>query len=562
MSRRSPALSPIVPRNIPARQHPDCRPNWLPGLILGVLVGWVVVERPCQAWGAVSTRSQAATEQQKSANRSLSASPGTSSKESFWTVRWPSWSQWQRTLSLRDYNSRVVLLGTTLLGCAAGMIGSFTLLRRRALMGDAISHATLPGICVAFMVAVVAGASSKSLSWLLLGATITGLMGVGVILAIRRLTHLKEDTALGAVLSVFFGAGISLMGIVQQMQEGHAAGLEAFIYGKTASMNAADARLITLTAIASMGCCLLFFREFKLLCFDDQYAGSAGYPVLALDLLLMSLVVAVTIVGLQAVGLILMIALLVIPAAAARFWTQKLRTLVLVSAGLGAFSGWIGAASSAVFENLPSGAMIVLVCSSVFLLSLFFGKQRGILVRWWRRRVFNRSIARQHLLRAMYEILEYRLGLEHMARHDDARELAEVIPIGEILIKRSWSASQLRREMRRAARQGQMLVTDAQAQFTLRGLKEAERLTKQHRLWELYLITYADVATSRVDRDADAIEHVLEPEIIAELESLLERQYPQFPASPHRLNESRNAEDSRAPSGERSGHPAGGHDAR
>lgn len=448
---------------------------------------------------------------------------------------WPPWSQWKRVLTLRDYNSRVVLFGTTLLGCAAGVIGSFTLLRRRALMGDAISHATLPGIALAFIISVNLGFASKSLPTLLLGATLTGLVGVLIILLTRKLTHLKEDTALGAVLSVFFGAGIALLGIVQQMKEGHAAGLEAFIYGKTASMGAADSTLIGITAVSVIALSILFFREFKLLCFDDQYAGSAGYPVIFLDLFLMSLVVAITIVGLQAVGLILMIALLVIPAAAARFWTQSMQPLMVIAAILGAFSGLVGSVFSAVFPKLPSGAMIVLICSLVFLISLFVGTHRGVLVRWWRRLLLNRSITRQHLLRAMYEILENKLGLQEMASKSHSRQLLEPIPIMEILPKRTWTPRQLNREIRRAEREGLLSIAETRIQFVEPGLEEAERLTRQHRLWELYLITFADVATSRVDRDADAIEHVLEPETIATLETLLEKEFPQFPACPHEI---------------------------
>ena len=452
-------------------------------------------------------------------------------------VDWPSLEQWIRVLTLRDYNTRIVVFCTTLLGCAAGMIGSFTLLRRRALMGDAISHATLPGIGLAFIVAGALGYSAKSLPILLLGATVTGLFGVGAILLIRNMTRLKEDTALGAVLSVFFGAGLALLGIIQQMKGGHAAGLESFIYGKTASMGSADAQLIALLSAIGIVTCMLFFREFKLLCFDDQYAGSAGYPVLVLDLMLMSVVVAITIVGLQAVGLILMIALLVIPAAAARFWTQRMKQLVLYAAILGAVCGSVGAVSSAIFPKLPSGAMIVLVCSLFFLISLFFGVERGVVIRYWRRWQLNRDIAKEHLLRAMYEILEMRLGLEALADQDDAEELAELVTVDDLFHKRSWSNASLRREIRRAESVGLVIWQEEGARFTQRGFDEAERLTRRHRLWELYLVTHADIATARVDRDADAIEHVLEPEVIAELEFLLEKEFPQFPASPHKLGE-------------------------
>jgi manganese/zinc/iron transport system permease protein len=450
---------------------------------------------------------------------------------------WPSWDQWIRVFSLRDYNTRVVIFSATLLGCAAGIVGSFTLLRRRALMGDAISHATLPGICLAYIVSVLYGIGSKSLPFLLFGGLVTGLLGVCFILLIRNLTRLKEDAALGAVLSVFFGAGVALLTTIQHFKQGNAAGLESFIYGKTASMTFDDAMLIAGSAAISIAICIVFFREFKLLCFDEQFARSQGYPVLFLDLMLMSVVVTVTIVGLQAVGLILVIALLVIPAAAARFWTENMVRMVIAAGILGAVSGTFGAGVSAVFPRLPSGAMIVLVCAGFFAFSLLFGTRNGVVVVWLRRLDLNRSIKREHLLRAMYEILESRLGLEALADQDDAEELAEHVGVADLLPKRSWSRQSLKNEMHRAANSGWLVLEESGARFTQKGFDEAERLTRRHRLWEIYLITHADVATSRVDRDADAIEHVLEPETIAELEALLEKQFPQFPASPHSLEQ-------------------------
>jgi manganese/zinc/iron transport system permease protein len=347
------------------------------------------------------------------------------------------------------------------------------------------------------------------------------------------LTRLKEDAALGIVLSVYFGAGISLLGVIQQMESGHAAGLEAFIYGKTASMGANDALLIAAAALTCSATCLLLFKELKLLCFDEVFAGARGMPVVLLDSILMALVVVVSIVGLQAVGLILMIALLVIPAAAARFWTEKMGRMTLIAGILGAAGGMYGAATSALFSKLPSGAMIVLVCTAFFLFSLVFGTARGVLVRWLRRHRLNRKIDRQHLLRAMYETLEASSG----AASTNAGSTRPVA-MTDLLSMRSWSSGRLRSGIRRARRLGLIEWRDAeQVALTQPGLEEAARLTHQHRLWELYLINYADTAPSHVDRDADALEHVLEPEVILRLESLLKqrRSLEGIPDSPHDL---------------------------
>lgn len=445
-------------------------------------------------------------------------------------LEWPAREQWRRVVFLQDYNTRIVIFGTTLLGCAGGLVGSFTLLRKRALMGDALSHATLPGIALAFIIATKLGMDGKSLGVLLCGATLTGLLGIALILLIRNLTRLKEDTALCAVLSVFFGAGVALLGIVQQFQEGHAAGLESFIYGKTASMGIADTQLIAGAAAICIVTCLALFKELKLLCFDDIFASSRGFPVTILDITLMALVVIVTIVGLQAVGLILMIALLVIPAAAARFWTESLWKMFVTSGSLGALGGCVGSGLSALFSKLPSGAMIVLVCTAFFVISLVFGSSRGLLARYQRRWSLNRSVDRQHLLRAIYEITERR-----RRPGDRSVKVKEPISVEELLPKRSWSRLRLYREIHRSQREEYIECVGDEIRLTKRGLIEAARLTRQHRLWELYLITHADIAPGRVDRDADAIEHVLEPEIVAELEEILKRENAAIPESPHSL---------------------------
>jgi manganese/zinc/iron transport system permease protein len=446
------------------------------------------------------------------------------------SVEWPTWAQWRRVLLAEDYNTRVVLLGTSLLGLAAGAIGNFTLLRKRALMGDALSHATLPGVGLAFVIVTLAGGNGKSLPLLLAGAAVTGVLGLGAILLVRNATRLKEDAALGIVLSVFFGAGVAVLGVAQQMQTGHAAGLEAFIYGKAASMGALDAKLIGAAGLIAAVVCLLLFKELRLLCFDEAFAAARGYPVFLLDAALMMLVVMVTLIGLQAVGLILMVALLVVPSAAARFWTERMSTMAAISAAIGAASALVGAAMSAVFPRLPSGAMIVLVATGGFVLSMFLGTARGIVVRAARARRLATKIRREHLLRAIYEALEARQDAEPAAG-----AASEPVTLAELARARSWGPGELRREIRRAAARGAVRIEPGgRVELTPESYREAVKVTYDHRMWELFLTHYADIAPSQVDRGADAIEHVLDANMIAELESLLaEHKKRPVPASLH-----------------------------
>jgi manganese/zinc/iron transport system permease protein len=452
------------------------------------------------------------------------------------SIQWPTAEEWQRVLTLRDYNTRVVLTGTGLLGFAAGVLGCFTLLRKRALMGDALSHATLPGIGLAFMFSVLAGGTGKALPVLLVGAAATGLLGLVMILAIRNLTRLKEDTALGIVLSVFFGAGVSVLGVVQRMGQGHAAGLESFIYGKTASMLASDAQLIAWIAALVLIACATLFKEFRLVCFDAGYAKAQGWPTVLLDSAMMCLVIVITVIGLQAVGLILIIALLIIPAAAARFWTERLLVMLGIAGFIGALSGLAGSALSALLPNMPSGAMIVLLATLLFLVSMFFGSARGVFIRWLHRRAFESKVRRQHLLRAAFELMEG----DEIGPEFDGERIGRRVKISDLLAMRSWSHGRLRREIARAARAGLVaeVVPGREIELTPEGFREAAQLVRQHRLWELYLITHADIAPSHVDRDADAIEHVLDPAMIRELETLLAVERPRVvvPRSPHLID--------------------------
>lgn len=449
------------------------------------------------------------------------------------SLRWPSMEELLRVLSMRDYNTRVVMIGASLLGAAAGAIGSFMLLRRRALLGDAVSHASLPGIALAFIVMTAAGGTGKFLPGLLLGALTTGLLGMGLILVIRKHTRLKEDAALGIVLSVFFGLGIALLGVIQKMRQGHAAGLESFIYGKTASMLAADATLIAGVAAVVLVLCLLLFKELRMVCFDQDYAAAQGWPVQRLDALMMGLVVVVTVIGLQAVGLILVIALLIVPAAAARFWTNRLSKMILLASVIGSGSCLLGAALSALMPRLPAGAIIVATACVLFVISMVFAPERGVLARVLAHTSLQSRVARQHLLRAMFENFE--LAEPALGRDGVTLPQGSGIGLDALAEARSWTPRELRRLLRVCARARLIYrLSDATWRLTDDGLIEARRVVRNHRLWEIYLITHADIAPSHVDRDADQIEHVLGRAMVEKLQALLDAARPgEMPPSPH-----------------------------
>ena len=448
-------------------------------------------------------------------------------------IVWPTREDLARVILLKDYNTRLVVVSSALLGTSCGLIGGFLLLRKRSLMGDTLSHATLPGICLAFVVMVALGGSGKFLPGLLLGAAVTGVLGFGAVLMIRNVTRIKDDAAMGIVLSVFFGGGVALLGMIQKMPEGSAAGLESFIYGKTASMVFGDFVIVSGVTVLAFVVCVALFKEFRMVCFDEGFAATQGWPVAWLDVIMLGLVTTVTVAGLQAVGLILVIAFLITPAASARFWTHRLSTMLVLGAVIGGLSGWLGAGVSGLFPRLPAGAIIVLVAAFFFLLSMVFGIERGVCVRVVRQRRLRRTIGRQHLLRAAYEWLEAKVK-------DPIRERIENHPIEMqgLLGTRSWSWALLNREIKWAYQDALVASYDKERLILNEaGFLEAAKVTRNHRLWELYLIENADIAPNHVDRDADAVEHVLGETLVRELEKLLPAyQDPKrspMPDSPH-----------------------------
>lgn len=299
------------------------------------------------------------------------------------------------------YNVTVVTLGAGMLGAAAGASGAFMFLRKRALVSDAISHATLPGLCLAFLAMVALGADGRWLPGLLAGATLSAALGLVLVDAMARWTRLTEDAAIGAVLSVFFGLGIVLMTVIQGLGAGRAAGLEDFLLGSTAGMLAEEAWLIAAAGAASAAAVWALRRPMTLVAFDPGYAAVQGVRVPLVDLAVLALALGVTVVGLKVAGLILIVALLIIPPAAARFWTDRVDRLILLAAGIGAAAAWIGAAISAVGERLPTGPVIVLAAFALFAVSLLFAPLRGALAAARRHRRFQIAVHRRQGLLAL-----------------------------------------------------------------------------------------------------------------------------------------------------------------
>lgn len=296
-----------------------------------------------------------------------------------------------------DYTLRTVALGAAVLGIVSGTLSVFAVLRKQSLLGDAMSHASLPGVVLAFILT-----RSKEPLVLMTGALIAGWLGALLVILTTSRTRIKNDSALGTVLAVFFGFGMVLMSWLQHQNIASQAGLDKFLFGRAAALVESD--VLTMAGVGAVALLLvvLFWKEFKLLSFNPDYAATLGLPVRFLDIMLTTLIVVAVVVGLQTVGVVLMSAMLVAPGASARQWTDRLGVMTILSAAFGALAGVSGALISSSAANLPTGPTIVLAISVIVTVSLLFAPNRGIVWDWARQRRNRRRLRRASVLEALY----------------------------------------------------------------------------------------------------------------------------------------------------------------
>ena len=280
------------------------------------------------------------------------------------------------SLLVSDYTFRTIALGCMLLGSVSGMLGCFAVLRKQSLLGDAVSHASLPGVCLAFLII-----RSKNTEILLLGALAIGLICIGLIQTIQNYTKIKFDSALAFILSVFFGLGLVLLSYLNKLPGANKSGLNKFIFGQVSTFVECDVRFMLYTGIILLIVIILFWKEFKIVTFDSEFAKTLGFPSRKIEILISVLIVITVIIGIQAAGVILISAMIISPAVAARQWTNRLSVMVILSGIFGGIAGLTGTLISITESNLPTGPVIVLVISLIVVFSILFSPKRGILSR-------------------------------------------------------------------------------------------------------------------------------------------------------------------------------------
>ncbi|MEO6181827.1 MAG: iron chelate uptake ABC transporter family permease subunit [Verrucomicrobiota bacterium] len=412
-----------------------------------------------------------------------------------------------RFFTLQDPSVRYALIGSILLGITCGLLGSFIVVRKMALVGDALSHAVLPGVALGFLWNM-----SKDPLTIFIGATIAGLLGTATVAAIKQTTRLKEDTVLGMVLAGFFSIGICLVTMIQHLPTGNKSGVDKFLFGQAAAISAEDVKLMGIIAALSIVAIALFYKEFLVTSFDSGFARAVGFPIRLIHHALMLLLAFAVVIALQAVGVVLVSAMLITPAAAAYLLTDRMHRMLLLAAVFGMFAGALGAFASFLGPSLPTGPFMVLGASAVFGLAFLFGPKHGVVMRWWNHRSRAQWIQNENTLKSIYHVLE---GREFHGEGVSLRELAE--RRRETIDEAKLQANSLRRRGLATLHEDGNLIF-----VTPSGWQRACTMVRNHRLWELYLTSEAEVAADHVHDDAEKIEHVLGEDVVRELERRLE----------------------------------------
>lgn len=379
----------------------------------------------------------------------------------------------QQVFGLRlTYTVRVVALGGSILGVISGVLGCFAVLRRESLLGDALSHAALPGVAIAFLLA------GRELSWLLIGAGIASWLGLRMVAAIVGTTRVKQDAALGIVLVSWFAAGIALLAYIQSIPDASQAGLDNFIFGQAAAIVERDVRLVSGVGVAVLLVIALFWKEFKLVTFDAEFAGANGFRTGLINTVLSTLIVITIVLGLQLAGVILMVGMLIAPGIAARQWTHKLDQMVILAAVFGALAGGVGAVISALDSDIPTGPMIIVVAFGLVLFSITLAPGRGLVWSRLRQRANRRRFAAQNTLRDLYR---------YALRHGEADS-----PVPDDFI-RGVADRSAELGLLQLRAQGHAALSEAGWRLTDAGIQLARQNERNEKLWDMYRLHAHDL---------------------------------------------------------------------
>ena len=375
------------------------------------------------------------------------------------------------------------LIAAILLGVVCGLLGTFVVVRRMALTGDMLSHAVLPGIVIG-----LAWNPDRNPLIVLACAVVSGVIGSMTMTAILRSTRLKPDAVLAVVLSVYFALGIAMISRLQP------AGVQAFLYGQVAAIDRSDLLLLGVVSLLTVTLIPLAFRIIGIVSFDPAFSKLMGLPVRWIEVGFFLLLTIVIVIAMQAVGVVLVTAMLVTPAAAARFCTASLPKTASLACLFGAVGGAIGVWISADRVGLPTGPVMALSVTGVFLTAGLFGKRGGWLPRVYRRHRERTRILGEDILKRLWQ-------------HEETSGAPN--PLGESHF-RKLLAGNLPAAFRKLSATSLVSIENAMVHLTPAGRKRAAELVRAHRLWERYLTERASYKPDHVHESAERVEHWLD----------------------------------------------------
>ena len=414
-----------------------------------------------------------------------------------------------RFVSLQDDVVRTVLLGAVFLGISCGVLGSFIVVRRLSLFGDTLSHAVLPGVAMGYLIA-----GYKSPVAIFVGATVAGVVGTLLVSLIKKTTHLKEDSSLGMVLAGFYGIGIVLLTRIQDMSVGNQAGLDKFLFGQAAALSREEVTMMGVVALLSLLVVGVFYRQLLVGSFDGGFARSLGLPSRFFQGVLMTLLTLAVVVSLQAVGAVLVSAMLIVPASAAYLLTDRMHRMLALACLFGVFSGVLGAFFSFLGNSLPTGPLMVLAASFLFGVCFLFSPRHGVVSKFRKRRSHRAKVRDENTLKAIFQVREQN-GFS-----------GEGVDLGALADRLDETHAETKRRLESLRRLGigDVVAEAGKAVVYLKpeGWLRACAVVRNHRLWELYLTNQAHYEPDHVHEDAEKIEHVLGEDTVRQLERLLD----------------------------------------
>lgn len=401
--------------------------------------------------------------------------------------------------SFQNSSINNVLVGTILLGFTCGIVGVLVVLSKKALIVDAVSHSILPGICVGFMLSGV-----KNPVYLILGGITAGAIAVYLVDWITNHSRIKKDASIAITLAYMFSIGVILLSVIQDSGNSNQSGLSDFLFGKAATILRQDLYVFGALSLVVLTVVPIFYNHFKISLFDSNFAHTIGLNKRLMQVLISSLIIISTAIGIQTVGIVLMSALIITPASSSFFWTNNFKKAILLSGIFAVISSIVGVFISYLSPSMPTGPWIIVALSSIALFSAFFSK-KGIITKKIKARRNNKKMISDNILKALY-----RIG-ESTNTTEESRTLQEIQNFREVQPKELMTGLKVLKSKELAIQAGTLWT------LTEKGISEAKRIIRIHRLWELYMEKFMLIQIDHVHESAESIEHIMTPDLEKEL---------------------------------------------